>query len=152
MTKLIVFSVIGLLALAILAFLFFSVPANAKGDIEIFHSPSCGCCKLYKSYLASKGFNIKSTEIYDLELEKVKEHYNIPLNMRSCHTLKIGNYFIEGHVPIEAIEKLLSEKPNISGIALPGMPEGSPGMSGTKQQPFVIYSISGNQIDRFTEI
>ena len=64
--------------------------------------------------------------------------------MQSCHTTTIGNYFVEGHIPIEAIEKLMTEKPNIKGIAMPGMPSGSPGMPGAKQGPFIIYAIGND--------
>ena len=72
----------------------------------------------------------------------VKEKYGIPYSMRSCHTTVIGDYFVEGHVPIEAVEKLMLEKPDIKGIALPGMPSGSPGMPGSKQGPFIVYAIN----------
>lgn len=72
--------------------------------------------------------------------------------MQSCHTTVIGGYYIEGHVPVEAIKRLLEEKPQIDGIALPGMPAGSPGMSGSKEGPFVIYSISGGQTSEFMRI
>ena len=61
--------------------------------------------------------------------------------MQSCHTTVIGKYFVEGHMPFEAINKLLSENPDISGIALPGMPSGSPGMPGPQAEPFMVYSI-----------
>ena len=62
--------------------------------------------------------------------------------MESCHTTVIGEYFVEGHVPVEAIEKLLAEKPDVAGIGMPGMPSGSPGMPGAKQGQFIIYSIN----------
>jgi hypothetical protein len=62
--------------------------------------------------------------------------------MESCHTVEIENYFVEGHVPIEAIQKLLNEKPDINGIALPGMPSGSPGMPGLKMEKFKIHQIT----------
>jgi hypothetical protein len=63
----------------------------------------------------------------------------------SCHTVLLNNYFVEGHIPIEAIEKLLTEKPEINGIALPQMPSGSCGMTGLKLSPFKIYSIKNGQ-------
>ncbi len=86
------------------------------------------------------------------DFEDVKVDLNIPDDMWSCHTLLVGGYYVEGHVPVEAIRKLLQEQPEIDGIALPGMPQGSPGMSGTKDGPWVIYSISGSSVEEFMTI
>ena len=72
--------------------------------------------------------------------------------MQSCHTSIIGDYYVEGHVPVEAIRKLLDERPSIDGIALPGMPQGSPGMSGEKAEPFVIYAITGGAVEEFVTL
>jgi hypothetical protein len=72
--------------------------------------------------------------------------------LQSCHTVVIGDYYIEGHVPIEAILRLLEEKPAVDGIALPGMPQGSPGMDGEKEGPFTIYAIAGGQVTEFMTI
>ncbi|MDR5694181.1 MAG: DUF411 domain-containing protein [Armatimonadota bacterium] len=81
--------------------------------------------------------------------EKIKDRWGIPQSMRSCHTLIMGNYFVEGHVPAAAITKLLQTKPKIKGIALPGMPPGSPGMDGARQGPLVIYAIGETGIAPF---
>ncbi len=91
-------------------------------------------------YLQENGFQVESVMTDDLG--EVKDRYGVPEQMQSCHTAIVGDYFIEGHVPVEAIRKLLDERPAISGIALPGMPQGSPGMSGEKTEPFVIYAIA----------
>jgi len=72
--------------------------------------------------------------------------------MQSCHTTEIGDYFVEGHVPIEAIDKLLAEKPDIDGITLPDMPAGSPGMPGVKREEFVIYSLKDGESSEFMRI
>jgi hypothetical protein len=72
--------------------------------------------------------------------------------MDSCHTLIIEDYFVEGHIPIEAIEKLLAEQPDIDGITLPDMPSGSPGMPGVKKGDFVIYSVKGGKTSEFMRI
>lgn len=106
----------------------------------IFKSESCGCCGLYTSYLDKKGFDVEVVQMDDIS--HIKEKYKIPAKMQSCHTTIIGDYFIEGHMPVEAIQKLLAEKPDIAGIALPGMPSGSPGMPGAKRSPFVIYAVA----------
>jgi hypothetical protein len=76
-------------------------------------------------------------------LPQIKKQHGVPLEFEGCHTLLIGGYVVEGHVPATIIRKLLKERPAIRGISLPGMPEGSPGMSGTKTGPFVIYELSG---------
>ena len=83
---------------------------------------------------------------------EIKEDLDIPEDMWSCHTSLVGGYYVEGHVPVEAIRKLLAEQPEIDGIALPGMPQGSPGMSGRKEGPFVIYSIADVIVQEFVTI
>ena len=86
------------------------------------------------------------------DFEDVKVELDIPEDMWGCHTSIVGDYYVEGHVPVEAIRKLLREQPEIDGIALPGMPQGSPGMSGEKDGPWVIYSISGSVVEEFVTI
>lgn len=111
--------------------------------IEVYYSDGCGCCINYMGYLRDSGFEVKPMMVNDIDAEKGK--LNIPNNLRSCHTSKIDGYFIEGHMPIEAINKLLEEKPEIDGIALPGMPSGSPGMPGYKKATFEIFAVNGSQ-------
>ena len=84
--------------------------------------------------------------------EDVKRDLNIPEELWSCHTTVVSGYYVEGHVPVEVIRKLLREQPEIDGIALPGMPQGSPGMSGTKDEPWVIYSIAGGVVEEFVTV
>ena len=85
-------------------------------------------------------------------MNSIKEKYNIPYNMQSCHTTEIGDYFVEGHVPIEAVNKLLAEKPDIDGITLPDMPSGSPGMPGPKREEFIIYSLKDGEAEEFMRL
>ncbi len=109
----------------------------------IFKSQSCGCCTNYVSYMKRQnGFDVTITNLEDIS--SVKEKYAIPSSVQSCHTMIVGDYFVEGHVPVEAVRKLLDEKPAIRGIALPGMPEASPGMPGSKRQPFEIYAVAND--------
>jgi len=106
---------------------------NFQGEIKLYKSGSCGCCGVYSSYFRSKGNS--ETEIISMEsIDSIKQEYEIPLELESCHTTIIGDYFIEGHIPLEAVERLMMEKPDIKGIAMPGMPSGSPGMPGTKKR------------------
>ena len=112
---------------------------NSKQLVEVFKTPSCGCCYGYVLFLEKEKYNVKQTDMRSLH--SIKQKYNIPVEMQSCHTTIMGKYFIEGHVPIEAINKLLEEEPNIDGIALPGMPIGTPGMPGDKNEPYIIYQL-----------
>lgn len=110
-------------------------------SVTIFKSQACGCCSAYVSYMQKQGFAVQVNDVPSMD--PVKAQYNIPASMQSCHTTIIGNYFVEGHIPVEAIDKLLSEKPGIAGIAMPGMPSGSPGMPGSKEL-FIIYAIGND--------
>ena len=91
-----------------------------------YRSESCSCCKKWVNHLRDNGLEVVDNIVENIS--EIKQQYNVPINLRSCHSAKIGNYTIEGHVPIESINKLFKEKPIISGIAVPGMPHGSPGM------------------------
>ena len=91
-----------------------------------YRSASCGCCKKWINHLRDNGLEVVDNIVEDVSV--IKNQYQIPNNLRSCHSAQIANYTIEGHVPIESINKLFREKPNINGIAVPGMPHGSPGM------------------------
>ncbi len=114
-----------------------------EGSVEVFYSSSCGCCVNYIGYLKQNGLSLKATQVADVN--SVKDSLGVPSNMRSCHSVVIGDYFVEGHVPIEAVAKLLSETPDIDGIALPGMPSGAPGMPGSKGA-LTVYSIKDGQV------
>lgn len=107
--------------------------------VTITMSKTCGCCKLYSAYLSKKGFQVENVLVDNIDAVKIE--YKIPDDQRSCHTTIVGDYIVEGHIPVEAIEKMLAEKPAIRGIAMAGMPAGSPGMPGTKQ-PFDIYELT----------
>ena len=105
--------------------------AKTQENIDIrkvvsYRSASCGCCKKWINHLRDNGLEVVDNIVEDVSAIKIQ--YPIPNNLRSCHSAQIANYTIEGHVPIESINKLFIEKPNINGIAVPGMPLGSPGM------------------------
>lgn len=105
----------------------------------VYKSPNCGCCDNYIGYLRRNGLEVDKISTDDME--KIKEQHEIPHDMKSCHTMIIGDYVIEGHIPLEVVAKLIKEKPNIAGIAMPGMPSGSPGMMGGKMSVFTIHSL-----------
>ena len=123
---------------------------DSKHSVEVFKTPSCGCCYGYVLFFEEEKFKVKQTDMRSLHT--IKKRYNIPLEMQSCHTTVLGKYFIEGHVPLEAINKLLKEQPDIDGIALPGMPIGTPGMPGEKEEPFVIYQLIDGKYSIFMTI
>ena len=119
----------------------FETVSNFNGEITIYKSGSCGCCGVYSNYFKNKGnSDVRTVNLEDVET--FKRQYGIPARLESCHTTIIGDYFVEGHVPLEAVEKLLTEKPDIKGLAMSGMPSGSPGMPGAKSGEFVIYAIN----------
>ena len=103
---------------------------TADKTAVIYKDPNCGCCHGFK-------VEVRNTAV----LDAIKRRYSVPAALASCHTMRIGGYTVEGHVPLSSVKKLLRERPEISGIALPGMPQGSPGMPGPKMEPFVVYEI-----------
>lgn len=116
----------------------------------VYKSPTCGCCVGFTGFLKKDNYEVDMQVTEDMNA--IKEKYGIPHNMQSCHTSIIEDYFVEGHVPLEAIDKLLAEKPDLDGIALPGMPSGSPGMPGLKTEEFVIYGIKDGEVSEFMKI
>ena len=114
--------------------------ANAdRGQVTLYKNPQCGCCEGYASYLRDNGFAVNVVPTNDLLI--MGQKYGIPDDLAPCHISLIGDYVIGGHVPIEPINRLLSEKPQITGINLPGMPQGTPGMPGKKPGRLAIYEI-----------
>ena len=111
----------------------------AAEEFVLYKDPNCGCCADYAKVLESEGFRVRVRET--TALEALRRMAGVPDKLASCHTITAGKYLIEGHVPVAAVRRLLDEKPEIRGIALPGMPQGSPGMTGAKEGPFVVYEI-----------
>ena len=105
---------------------------NSAGDITVWKTPNCGCCKAWVTHLQKNGFSVVVNDVKDTAPIRLK--LGMPEKMGSCHTATLGDYVLEGHVPASEIRQLLREKPNALGLAVPGMPMGSPGMemSGTR--------------------
>ena len=132
-----------LLVFLVGSFFVFNTKETSTGTTATYYkSISCGCCDVHSKYLDSKGFDIKVNNLQDVTA--IKSQFGIPRDLESCHTAVIDGYFVEGHIPVEAINKMLSEKPDIKGIAMPGMPSGSPGMPGAKTGDFVIYAVNND--------
>lgn len=107
-----------------------TVPAFAAAPtaITVYKTPTCGCCKKWVEHLRANGFAPTTRDMPDLS--EVKATFGVPAALQSCHTATVGSYVIEGHVPADLIHKMLRERPKIAGLAVPGMPMGSPGMEG----------------------
>jgi hypothetical protein len=132
-------SITGILIFsAYLGFNLINQTASAE-DIMVYKSPSCGCCKKWVKHLESEGFNVTTKDMHDVK--PIKYEYGVQEKFQSCHTAKIGKYFIEGHVPAKDIKKLLKEKPDLKGLTVPGMVMGSPGMEGPRKDHYNVYAI-----------
>jgi hypothetical protein len=116
-----------------------SVTPASAADATLYKNPQCGCCEGYADYLRQNGFTVTVKPTH--ELAPMSRAAGIPDDFQGCHLTYIDGYVISGHVPVSTVNRLLTERPAIKGITLPGMPMGSPGMSGTKTEPFTIYEI-----------
>ena len=118
------------------------LPALAQQSIPVtlYKNPQCGCCENYAAYLRENGFTVDVKPTNDLA--EISREAGVPEEFEGCHTAFIDGYVVDGHVPVGVIQKLLSERPAIAGITLPGMPLGSPGMNGSKTEPFTVYAVT----------
>ncbi|MBR2513121.1 MAG: hypothetical protein IKE45_03695 [Halomonas sp.] len=103
----------------------------------MFKNPQCGCCDEYARQLGTRGVEVAIVD--DVEVGNIKQRAGLPYGLGSCHTIQMGGYAIEGHVPFEAVEHLFEEHLDTRGIGLAGMPIGTPGMPGPKQGEWDIY-------------
>jgi hypothetical protein len=120
-------AILGLIASAV-ATLATRVRAESVPTVKVFKDSNCGCCGAWVEHLRAHGFVATITETS--EMQAVKARAAVPKALSSCHTAEISGYVVEGHVPAHAIQRLLAEKPQAIGLAVPGMPIGSPGMEG----------------------
>jgi hypothetical protein len=107
--------------------------------VTMYKQVGCGCCSMWADHLRKAGFKVSSMELPDMD--RVKAAYGVPRPVQTCHTALIDGYAVEGHVPLDAIEKLLKERPKIAGIGVAGMPLGSPGMeSGSRKDSYDVLA------------
>jgi hypothetical protein len=132
-----------LAALIILGSTFGLVAQAADKEVTLYKNPQCGCCEGYAKYLRENGFSVTVKPTH--ELVAMSRKAGVPDDFQGCHFSLIDDYFVSGHVPVATVNKLLTERPFIKGITLPGMPQGSPGMSGVKREPFTTYSVGGGK-------
>jgi hypothetical protein len=116
------------------------IPAASVIQGTLYKNPSCTCCEGYAQYLEQNSFKVDVKPTNDLA--EISRKAGVPEQLEGCHTMFIGEYVVDGHVPVEVIRKLLDEKPAIAGITLPGMPSGSPGMNGPKTETWTIYAVT----------
>ena len=131
------FAVNGVLALA-LSMSWLPARAADATDIAVYKDPQCGCCAKWADHLRRNGFQVTTRDV--AAMNKVKATHGVPAPLASCHTAIVDGYVVEGHVPAAAIQRLLRECPRIKGIAVPGMPAGSPGMEGPRASRYDILS------------
>ncbi len=106
--------------------LFLMQSVNAEPQMTVYKSATCGCCNKWIKHMEDNGFDVKAVDV--LDVNHVKQQYGLSYEHASCHTAVVDGYVIEGHVPALDVKRLLSEKPDVLGLSVPGMPVGSPGM------------------------
>ena len=120
-----------------------SRPAEASGpEITVYKTPTCGCCSNWVDHLRAEGFRVTTHDLPTLT--EVKREHGVPNELASCHTAVVDGYSVEGHVPADVIRRLLAERPEVRGIAVPGMPMGSPGMEGPYSQAYEVYTFNAD--------
>ncbi len=122
-----------------------ALAASSDADFVVYKSPTCGCCNGWIDHLREAGYTVEAVDIPGYQdLQDRKRAEGVPGDLGSCHTATIEGYTIEGHVPAESIERLLRERPDIKGLAVPGMPIGSPGMPGPNPQAYDVIAFTGD--------
>jgi len=122
--------------------------ADEDETITVYKSPWCGCCEIWTDAAREAGFHVVIEDMEDLS--GIKQQAGVPDDMQACHTAVIGKdrkYVIEGHVPLEAIRKMMTERPDIRGIAVPGMPEGSLGMGYDPEAKYTVFALGEKSSD-----
>lgn len=118
------------------------VSSAEEASVKVHKDPNCGCCSGWVQHLRDAGFSVQVEETSDLG--PVRARLGVPKPLAACHTAEVNGYIIEGHVPAVAVRRLLSQRPNVRGLAVPGMPVGSPGMEGGSPQPYTVISFGAD--------
>jgi hypothetical protein len=131
-----------------------TTPDQSLPTLLVYKTATCGCCSGWVEHMREAGFTVDARDLpSNTELMRVKVDAGVPGAMATCHTALIDGYVVEGHVPADQVKRLLAERPDVAGIAVPGMPIGSPGMEGPGAQPYRVYSFDrqgGNAV--FAEV
>lgn len=121
--------------------------ADEPRKVVVHKSPTCNCCGRWATRMREAGFIVE--EIKEADMKPIKEKLGVPEKMASCHTAELDGYVIEGHVPPQAIAKLLAERPKAVGLAAPGMPMGSPGMETGEPEVYALYLFGAEGVRDF---
>jgi len=116
--------------------------ASKEPTITVYKDPNCGCCKSWVEHLVKHGYRVDAKDTPDMT--EIKRTLGVPERVAACHTAVVNGYLIEGHVPAKDIARLLREKPKVAGLAVPGMPAGSPGMEGSRTQHYQVLTFDKN--------
>lgn len=116
--------------------------AAKKPTITVYKDPGCGCCKKWIEHLVKNGYRVDAKDTPNMT--EIKHTLGVPDALTACHTAVVNGYLIEGHVPAADIDRLLEQKPRIAGLAVPGMPAGSPGMEGMGTQRYQVLTFDKN--------
>jgi hypothetical protein len=126
---------------SLFALLVFSAPAVAAPiHAVLYKNPECSCCEAYADYLRANGFDVEIRPTHDLAQISLKA--GVPARLEGCHTMFVDGYVVDGLVPVDVVQKLLTDRPPIAGVTLPGMPARAPGMPGAKTGLFTIYAVT----------
>jgi hypothetical protein len=127
-------------ALALAIFSLTACEAPQTTAVTVYKSPTCGCCSKWIEHLEANGFAVTAIDTSDVQ--SIKATNGVPAELASCHTALVDGYVVEGHVPAEDIHRMLTERPDVTGLAAPGMPIGSPGMEGAHPEPYEVISFN----------
>jgi hypothetical protein len=113
-------------------------------EITVYRDPGCRCCEGWVEHLTAQGF--QTHVIPTADMDSLKQQLGVPTAMGSCHTALVDGYLLEGHVPVADLQRLLAERPDVAGIAVPGMPVGTPGMEdGDHRDSFDVFSFKADE-------
>lgn len=118
------------------------LPAAAENVITVYKSPDCGCCVRWIGHLQASGFKVDARDVEDLQ--PIRRQFGVSAEIEACHTALVDGYVIEGHVPAADIRRLLKERPKVTGLTVPDMPVGSPGMEGPNPEPYDVLTFEPN--------
>ncbi len=146
MRRILFIGIVGLTIFVSIAVGFSIWPENKDSlpSMVVYKSPTCGCCVKWVEHMENAGFEVESRDMRDMS--SIKQQLGVPRSASSCHTAIVDGYIIEGHVPSRYVLQLLQDKPDLSGIAVSGMPIGSPGMEGPNAKPYEIVTFSGDSL------
>ncbi len=137
------------LCAALLAFALAPPLAAEPPEVQVYKSPTCGCCDKWIDHLRAEGFRVRATDVADVG--PIKTENGLPPALAACHTAFVGGYVVEGHVPAADVRRLLDERPDVAGLAVPGMPIGSPGMEGPNPERYQVLSFGESGVEVFAE-